>query len=181
MYRSKDKDFMEHIKKEVLQVTKGLDKEDRKFAIDYLRTHVKIDDLYLYARKKFPGKTLEFGNGSFQPKVVVLTKDPISNEHREKLDIAWRKLNLMDDDIYYAHLRFVKTKKKQEIRKDIIEKLIDMLQPELTVIFDDVEVSVSGKCYEVKESISILTDSEQKDARKELTGRLRNFKKQSVI
>lgn len=181
MYRSRDKDFMNSIKKQVLEATKGQEKEDRKFAVDYLKTHVLIDDLYQLAVKKFPGKEFEFGQGSYHPKVVVLTKDPISQEHMTKLTAAWRKLKLEDSDVFYTHVRFVKTKKKQDIRKDIIEKLISMLSPDLLVTFDDVDVSFKGKQYQVQSPITILTNVDEREKRRELTTQLRDYKKHSIF
>lgn len=181
MYRSKDRDFMEGIKVSVLEATKGHDKEDRKYAINYLRTHVKIDDLYELAKKKFPGKIFEFGSGSYNPKVVVVTKDPISDDHKEKLALAWRKLKVPEQDVYYTHLRFVKTKKKQEDRQDLLNKLVNILSPTLTVVFDDLTLDVKMETYEVGDDIGILTNPDKKDARRELTNRLRDYKKDSVI
>lgn len=181
MYRSKNREFMEGIKVSVLEVTKGQSKEDRKYAIDYLRTHVKMDDLHELAKKKFPGKIFEFGRGSYNPKIVVVTKDPISDEHREKLALAWRKLKITEQDVFYTHLRFVKTKKKQEDRQDLLNRLINILSPTLTVVFDNLTLDVKMEIYEVGDGINILTNPDDKEARKDLTNRLRAYKKDSLI
>lgn len=181
MYRSRDKEFMNELKVRVLDVTKGLPKEDRKYAIDYLRTHVRIDDLYALARRKFRNKTFEFGSGSYNPKIVVVTKDPISPDHVTKLSSAWRKLGIGDNELFYAHLRFVKTKKKQKARQDLFDKLINILSPVLVVAFDSVTVNTDAECYDVGESIRVLSDPKGKAARKELTSRLRNYKKEGLI
>jgi hypothetical protein len=182
MYRSKDKGFMEAMKVSVLKVTKGQDKEERKYALDYLRKHVKMDDLHELALKKFPNKRFAFGQGSYNPKLVVVTKDPIKPEHKQKLELAWKKLKLSDSDVYYAHLRFVKTSKHQATRQDIVEKLINILSPNVTIIFDNVTLdNLKGECYEVGASAGVLADANQKEQRKELTTKLRSFKKQSLI
>lgn len=181
MYRSKDKKLMNHIKTEVLHATKGLEKEDRKYAIDYLKTHIRVDDVYQMAIKKFPGKELDLGKGSYQPKVVILTLDPITQDEQAKLGMAWRRLGLTENDLFYAHLRFIKTKKKQAERKHVIEKLIQILKPGLLLVFDNVEIEYDGTVHELHENISILTDPAQKEKRKELTTQLRQLKKESLF
>lgn len=181
MYRSRDKEFMKGIQTNLLAVTKGQDKEDRKYALDYLRTHVRVDDLHHLALKKFPNKIIDFGSGSYNPKVVVLTKDPITEEHKNKLRAAWKRLDLTEDDIYYLHLRFVKTKRKQEERKNIVNKMLAMLSPALTVVFDNVELDIPNEQIEMNAGISILTDKEAKAERKRLTTELREAKKNKVF
>ena len=180
MYRSRDQALMEDLKKSVLDVTKGYDKSDRKYALDYLRTHIKVDDLHQYALKKFPNKTILFGTGSLVPKIVIVTKDPISDEHQAKLNNVWTKMKLTEDDVYYAHLRFVKTKKKQDIRMEIFEKLLHMLHPRVILSFDGVE---SPKFKEITEhviliphSIDIISKEDATDERKELTKRLKEVR-----
>lgn len=181
MYRSTDKEFMKSIQSSLLAVTKGQEKEDRKYALDYLRTHVRIDDLHMMARKKFPNAIIEFGTGSYNPKIVVVTKDPISKECADKLRAAWKRMNLTEDDVYYLHLRFVKTKRKQEERKAIVEKMLAMLSPNLVIFFDKVELETDKQVIDMQESISILTDKTAKEPKQRLTTELRKAKKNKVF
>ena len=181
MFRSRDKEFMKGIQTSLLAVTKGQEKDDRKYALDYLRAHVRIDDLHHMALKKFPNKIIDFGSGSYNPKIVVVTKDPISEDAKNKLRAAWKRLNLTEDDVYYLHLRFVKTKRKQEERKEIVNKMLTMLSPALTVVFDNVELDIPKEKILMNANISILTDNPDKEARKRLTTELRQAKKNKVF
>lgn len=174
MYRSKDKDFMDDLKDTVLTVTKDQEKEDRKFSLDYLRIHVKVDDLRQQAVKKFPNRTIDFGEGMMAPDVVVVTKDPIQKAEKEKLNVALKKLGVPLETVFYAHLRFVKTKKKQDARKDIFEKLINILSPKLVLAFDKVQMSVKSDVCDTGASIEVLTDKDKKDARKQLALKMKD-------
>lgn len=173
MYRSKDKKLMEGIKNTVLHVTRGQEKEDRKYAIDYLRTHVRMDDQILYAKKKFPSKEIIFGEGSLQPKLVIATRDPITPEQKDRLENVWKKMNLTENDIYYIHLRFVKTKKKKEVREQIFYRLLKMLAPKILFTFDQFieqdKVEESVKLFPSAYPATILSDEEAKEERKSLT------------
>lgn len=180
MYRSKDQALMDGLKESVLKVTKGEDNPDRKYALNYLRTHIKVDDLHQYAMKKFPGKVIEFGQGSLQPKIVIVTKDPIKDEDRVKLDNVWMKMKISEDDVYYAHLRFIKTKKKQAERLDIFEKLVHMLRPTIILAFDGVKSSkfdtISSHVSLLDYPIEIISNPDKPKERKELTAILKSFR-----
>lgn len=166
VYRSKQKEYMENIKESVLFVTKGMKKEDRKFAIDYLRKHVKIDDLHQYAIKHFKNKPIVLGFGSFNASVVVLTKNPIEPEVKVKLDKAWEKLKIPSEKIYYTHLRFVSTKKKQDIRQEIVEKLLDIISPNVVLTFDNLELKVPKEQIVLPYSPSVLINGSKEDKMK---------------
>jgi hypothetical protein len=168
-FRSSDKEYMDSLKTSVLHVTKGLEREDRKYALDYLRTHLKIDDLHQHALKHFPGKTIVFGEGTFQPKVVVVTNNPIKPDEKEKLEKAWTKLRVPLHDVYYAHLRFVATKKKQDRRLEIFNKLLSILSPNVILSFDGVEIETDKEWVEFPSKVSILTDEGSRDEKKKLT------------
>lgn len=177
MYRSRQKEYMEDLKHSVLHVTKGLDKEDRKFALDYLRRHVKIDDLHRSALKEFPQKTIVFGSGSHVARIVILTKDPIKPQAKAQLDKAWDKMNIQPHDVYYAHLRFVATKKKQEKRQEILTKLLEIINPTVIISFDGLDVDTTKEWIDFPHSSSILTSSEHKDEKRLLTQKLKEVRR----
>lgn len=178
MQRSKDKVWMENVKTSVLRVTKHLEREDRKFALDYLRGHIKVDDLHQQAIRQFPNKVIYFGEGSLNPSIVVVTKDPITKEQKSRLESALKKMRVPLTDIYYSHLRFVKTKKKQEERREIFERLIQILSPELIIAFDDVELSQltpKSKLLATGMPVSVLVDPEAAENRKRFGRTLKGF------
>lgn len=175
MYRSKNKELMADLKSTVLQATKGFDRDDRAFALDYLRSHIKLDDLHKLAVKAFPNRPINFGVGSNAPRLVVVTKDPIGKEEKAKLDGALRRFGFAEIDVYYAHLRFVKTKKKQQDRQEILEKLVNILDPKLVIVFDKVAMNVKPEVYQTQQSVSVLTDTEKKDERKKFTRDLKKL------
>lgn len=174
-YRSTDKDFMDQLKKNVLSVTTHQDKEQRKYALDYLRTHVRIDDLHQLAIKEFPKKTIVFGEGPYNPLLVVVTTNPITADQKQPLEKAWSKLGVPPEEVYYAHLRFVSTKKKQDKRQDILNKLIHILSPKALFAFD-VSVDTALPLVSVPYSIQTLVDSDTVDARKEITQKLKELR-----
>lgn len=177
MYRSRQKEYMDDLKSNVLHVTKGLDKEDRKFALDYLRRHVKIDDLHRSALKEFPQKTIIFGSGSHVARIVILTKDPIQPQAQEQLDKVWEKMKIQPHDVYYAHLRFVATKKKQEQRQDILTKLLEIINPTVILSFDGLKVETTKEWIDFPHPLSILTASGHKDEKRLLTQKLKEVRR----
>lgn len=176
MYRSTDKEVMEKLKTNVLTVTKGTEKEDRKYALDYFRTHIRVDDLHRYALRHFPGKTLILGQGSYSPRVVVVTKNPISTTAKQLLETAWERMKIPTEDIYYTHLRFVATKKKQTIRQEILDKLIDTLRPMAVLTFDEINVETKVEPIIFPHPIKILTTSGSKDEKRLLTKKLKEVR-----
>lgn len=175
MYRAQNQAWMDEINESIVKVTKGYEKPDRKYAYAYLQNYIKLDDLHKVAIRKFPGKTIEFGFGSLRPIVAVVTKDPITKDQKEKLKLAWKKLDIPEDEVYYAHLRFVKTKQKQEERQKILDQIIGILKPKFLITFDGVEVDFDGDSYQTKDPISIVTDPEAKEERKQLMRALKKF------
>lgn len=175
-YRSTDKKFMDKIKKNVLAVTKHQEKETRKYALNYLRNHIKIDDLHKRAIKEFPGRVIVFGEGPYCPDLVIVTKNPIKQEQKEKLEKAWNKLRIPKEKIYYAHIRFVSTKKKQLIRQEIVEKLIDFLSPKAVLLFDDVSVKAKSEILSISHPIQTLVDPDKSEERKDITKKLKEVR-----
>ncbi|WP_422661663.1 hypothetical protein ACK8P5_26435 (plasmid) [Paenibacillus sp. EC2-1] len=167
MYRSKDKEYMDGIKESALKVTRGQDRDDRKFAVDYMRTSIKIEDLHASAVQQFPGKIIDFGSGSLAPTVVVVTKDPIGRAEKERLIGVFKKMQI-ENEVFFTHLRFVKTKKKQDERLDIFQKLINILAPKTVLIFDKVKVEVKPDVLKTGEDVSVLTDPDKRSERKAL-------------
>ncbi|MNO70507.1 hypothetical protein D3C76_613930 [compost metagenome] len=167
--------WLEEMSQSVVTVTKGFDKPDRKYAYNYLRKHVLVDEIHQLAIRKFRGKTIEFGTGSLHPEVVVVTKDPITKEQKERLVQAWKKLDIPPDEVYYAHLRFVKTKQKQEIRHDILNRLVQTLEPGFLLAFDGVRIDYDGDAYQTKDPISIVTDAACKAERQSMMRALKNM------
>ncbi len=140
MYRSVNSDYMGELKDAVKQVTKGCELEDRKFSVQYLKNHVRLDDLQKKAAATFPGKTFMMGTGSYLPKLVVVSKNPLTPPQKEKLDQLWKKFELTENDLYFAHLHFVSTKQKEE-REKLVAKLLNILAPKLILVFDHLKVS----------------------------------------
>jgi hypothetical protein len=175
MYRAQNQAWLDEVSESIVKVTKGFEKPDRKYAYAYLHNYVKLDDLHKAAIRKFPGKTIEFGFGSMKPIVAVVTKDPITKDQKEKLKLAWKKLGIPEDEVYYAHLRFVKTKKKQEARQEILNKLIGILKPQMLIAFDGVKVDYEGDAYQTDDPISIVTSPEATEERKQMMRALKNF------
>lgn len=167
--------WIDEMSQAVVTVTKGFDKPDRKYAYNYLRNHVKIDEIHQYAIRKFKGKEIEFGTGSLSPDVVVVTRDPITKEQKDRLVQAWKKLDIPPDEVYYAHLRFVKTKQKQDIRQDILDRLVQTLNPGFLLAFDGVKVDFDGDAYQTKDPISIVTDAACKAERQSMMRALKNI------
>lgn len=178
MQRAKDKVWMENVKTSVLRVTKHLEREDRKFALDYLRGHIKVDDLHQQAIKKFPSKVIYFGEGSLNPDIVVVTRDLITKEQRNKLETALKKMGASTSDLYYAYLRFVKTKKKQEDRQEILERLVNILSPKLVIAFDGVQLyqlSPKSKMLYTELPAEVLVSEDGAEHRKWFGRTLKSF------
>ncbi len=167
MERSTNEAFMNDLKKSVLNVTKGEDRKDRKYALTYLRKHVRLDDLHQKAVRSFPRRPIVFGQGHYAPSIVVLTKDPILEEAKQKLNRAWERMGINTDSIYYAHLRFAPTKKKQKQRQQILEELLTILNPKGILIFDSIVVKTKAQIIDVEIEIqNLLTPQTKEDTRK---------------
>ena len=178
MYRSASKDYMNNLKDTVLEATKGQEKYDRKYALKYMQTHVKLDDLHRMGVKHFPRRSIVFGSGSLRPKIVVLTRQPIDETNKQKLDRAWEKLNLSYRDVYYAHLKFVATKKKQDKRKEMVGKLLEILAPQVVLVFDDVDVEADVSMVDTQLPVSVVSNPKAKEETKLLTRKLKEIRKQ---
>lgn len=176
MYRSAEKEFMDGLKASVLTVTKGIEKEDRKYALDYLRTHVRLDDLHRYALRHFPEKLLVFGEGSYNPSVVIVTKNPISLKAKQLLEKAWERMGIPVEDVYYAHLRFVATKKKQAIRQEVLNRLLDALSPTVILTLDHIQVESKVDAIDFPYPITILTEPGSQDEKRLLTKKLKEVR-----
>lgn len=170
-----DKAWMDDMSDKIVKVTKGFDKSDRRYAYDFLRKHIVIDNIHQQAIRKFRGKTIEFGTGSLNPIVVVVTKDPITKEQKERLNQAWNRLSIPTDEVYYAHLRFVKTKQKQDIRLNIFNELLDALSPQFLLAFDGVPITYDGAQHAMNHPIDIVTDPNCKDERREMMKALKQM------
>lgn len=167
-------DKLREVGETVRLATKGFDKSDRKFAYHYLRNHVLLDELHAEAVKAFKGKIIQFGSGSLAPKIVVVTRDPIPLNAKHKLEKAFQKLDIPTDEIYYAHLRFVSTKRKQDIRQDLLNKLVNTLRPHYVLSLDSVNIDTDIPGYFTADHVSIFTDPEAKEERKALMRALRD-------
>lgn len=180
MYRSKDKKFMDSIKKSVLSVTQGNDKDSRKYAIDFLKTYVRMDDLHLYAIKDFPKSAFSFGDGSYSPDMMIVTKDPIDEDTRSKLTRACSKAGIGEDSIYFAHLRFVKTKKKQDARQKIFDKMVHILKPKYILSFDNVTSDTYDELaqahYIFPFGTEVVSNPDKKEAKKDISNALKQIK-----
>ena len=177
MQQSRKKEYMDQLKSNVLTVTRGLEKEDRKLALDYLRRHVRMDDLHRYALKYFPEKTIVLGSGSNVARLMIVTRDPIKAEAKKRLERAWEKMNIPPQDIYYAHLRFVATKKKQDKRQEILNKLVEIINPQVVLTFDNIEVEAKKELVNFPYPIHILTRPDTKEQRKLLTRQLKEVRR----
>lgn len=173
-----DVDFMEDLKDDVLSVTSGFDKEDRKFALDFLRKHVRVDDLHAEALEFFKKKTIVFGTGSFNPTIVVITKDAIPSPAKKMLESAFDKMGLNESQLYFATSNFVVTRRYIDRRVEFCARLLSTLKPKIILSFDgiDYEDDVNAEYFHINFSIADLLDKENKAVRTELNEHFKEVK-----
>lgn len=173
-----DNDVMEDLKDEVLSVTDGFHKEDRKYALDFLRKHVRLDSLHHEAIEFFNKKTIVFGTGSFNPTVVVVTKNPIQVDTKKLLESAFEKMGLNESNLYFATYNFVFTRRYTDERDDFFARLLSVLKPKVILSFDDIDCSefIDVSCIPIAYSAEQLLDQNNKDTRVELNNYFKEIK-----
>lgn len=171
-------DFMEELKSDVLSVTSGFDKEDRKFALDFLRKHVRVDELHAEAISFFNKKTIVFGDGSLNPLVVVVTKDPVSSNVKKMLDTAFDKMGLNESQLYYATRNFVVTRRYADEREDFFIRLLSMLKPKVIISFDGMDYTddVDSSYMNTGISVDDVINPDNKSARAQLNNSFKEIK-----
>ena len=157
---------LENIKENVLELTEGLPKEDRKFAIDFLRKHVRLSNLQQEAIDFFNQKKVVFGSGSRNPRVVVLTKNEISQESKNRLQNAFNKMGLSDTEVFFATNNFVVTRRHQQYRDQIVIQVLKVLKPEFVVSFDNINYEDELDCefLDTKVDADVISNKENKSA-----------------
>lgn len=173
-----DKDFMEDLKEDVLSVTVGFDKEDRKFALDFLRKHVRTDELHQEAIQFFNKKTIVFGSGSINPTVAIVTKNPIHPEAKKMLENAFDKMGLNESQLYFATHNFVATRRYVDERADFFVRLLSMLKPKIIISFDDIDYSdeLKSDYRNLEISVEEILDAGNKEARGSLNKLFKEIK-----
>ncbi len=166
------------LKEVVLDLTEGLPKEDRKFALDFLRKHVKLEELHAKAVDLFNKKELVFGSGSKNPTVVVLTKHEIQRDQKNRLLLAFNKMGLEDTDVYFATNNFVVTRKYKEEREQFVLDLLRILKPKVVLSFDGINYTSKSDFYFVRVDIHAdsITDKDDKTSRIELNKKFKYLK-----
>lgn len=169
---------MENLKEDVLSVTMGFDKEDRKFALDFLRKHVRIDELHTEAIDFFKKKAIVFGSGSVNPTVVVVTKDTISVDAKKMLENAFDKMGLNESQLYFATSNFVVTRRYTEDREDFFIRLLSLLKPKVIISFDSINYAedVDANYMNTEISVEELINPDSKKARSELNNYFKKIK-----
>ena len=171
-------DFMEELKSDVLSVTEGFDKEDRKFALDFLRKHVRIDELHADAIDFFKKKKIVFGSGSVNPAVVIVTKDPISADVKKMLENAFDKMGLNESQLYFATRNFVVTRRYVDEREDYFIQLLSMLKAKVIISFDGMDYTDAVESSYINTGISVeeVMDADNKGARTQLNKSFKEIK-----
>ena len=166
------------IKEVVLDLTEGLPKEDRKFALDFLRKHVRIDELHAEAVEFFNKKEIVFGSGSKNPTVVVLTKKEIAKEQKTRLLHAFNKMGFEDTDVYFATNNFVVTRRYKDEREEFVMNLLRILKPKAVMSFDGLDYSKQLDCESIVVNIHAvsITDKEDKSSLTELNQKFKYLK-----
>lgn len=172
------KDFMEDLKEDVLSVTEGFDKEDRKFALDFLRKHVRTDELHAEAISFFKKKTIVFGSGSVNPAVVIVTKDTIPAEVKKMFENAFDKMGLNESQLYFATHNFVVTRRYVNERKDFFVRLLSTLKPKVIISFDNIDYAdeVDSDYMNTEISVKEIIDADNKGARSRLNTHFKEIK-----
>ena len=166
------------IKEVVLDLTEGLPKEDRKFALDFLRKHVRIDQLHAEAIDFFNKKEIVFGSGSKNPTVVVLTKREATKEQKARLLHAFNKMGLEDTDVYFATNNFVVTRRYKDEREEFVLNLLRILKPKVVMSFDGLDYTKRLECESIPVNVHAISiiDKEDKASLIELNQKFKRVK-----
>lgn len=166
------------IKEVVLDLTEGLPKEDRKFALDFLRKHVKIDELHAEAIEFFNKKEIVFGSGSKNPVIVIITKLEITKEQKARLLNAFNKMGLQDTDVYFATNNFVVTRRYKDEREEFVINLLRILKPKVVMSFDGLDYTSRLECESIPVHVHAvsITDKDDKSSLTELNQKFKYLK-----
>lgn len=151
-YRSKDADFMQNLKKSVIQGMRGHSKEEKKAAWEYMERRVIMDDMHKYAIEQLDTEeAVQMGVGDLRAGLLVLTMKPLiySKEGRlftEKIIEAGKF-----EHVYYTARYKVPTiyKSKKPIFDEILRSEIKVLKPKAILAFGP--VFPEYKLHEIEE------------------------------
>lgn len=125
------------LEKVIMKVSQD-DEDEMDFSIGYFENFIDYDKILSSAIKFFNGRTINFGSGSMSPRVVVVTKKPISDSAKNKLKSGFNKMGLNPElDVYFLTYQFIKTRRFKKERHQYVLDVISILNPSAVLCFND--------------------------------------------
>ncbi len=143
MYKSKDQEFMDRLKKSIYKA-KEIDKPGKEYVWQHMKKHIQMEDLRTYAITKLPGYIIKLGQGDYNVPVVVVTQNTMTIEESALLLDALKAANLSVQDIYCTTV--VKTEEestevtnhvKAAIYNEIVAAEITIINPKAILIIGE--------------------------------------------
>lgn len=159
VYRSKDKEFMDNLKKSVIKGMKGHSVEEKKAAWKQMERRIILDDMHKYAIEELETEeAVQMGVGDLRAHLLVLTMRPLyyskeGREFTEKIVGAGKFKHVY----YTARYKTAKPLKSQkETFDEILRSEIKVLKPKAILAFGQVFEEYGMNKVEEHEGIPII-------------------------
>lgn len=136
VYKSKDIEYMQKLKKAVLTGMRGVMPQDKEYTWDYIRKQVTIDDLQTFMVNKL-GRLVTFPTKHFNGDVMAIFLNKPSDNEIQILNKMMKQRAISEDKVYVTWLNKAEasTTEEKEVLTNTMNAELSIINPKLVLSF----------------------------------------------